>query len=212
MDRRIYVLEPDDWGNYEMQEYAWHTGELEAIMRRPGTAQLVETFADLIAEGWIRCAQVNSILETDRCGVQFHEHGDEVEVVEIPVLEANPAPDKHASIRQLFERMDRAMQDKDWSLVLHTGASIFETLAKLVVLLPTIQDKSLGSFFDAYRKHSKLAGPLLDVIEGIYKRRNIEPLSGHGSAKDPAITQEEATQVNHLTRALVRLERDLTDI
>jgi hypothetical protein len=101
------------------------------------------------------------------------------------------------------------MQDQDWPLVLHTGASIFETLAKLVVPPPGVQNQTLGAFFAAFRKHSKLAVPLLDTIEEIYKRRNIEPTAAHGSTTDPTITREEAIQISHLTRALVHLEREL---
>jgi hypothetical protein len=52
---------------------------------------------------------------------------------------------------------------------------------------------------------------LLDTIEDIYKRRNIEPLAGHGNASDPNITREEAVQISTLTRALVRLERELAN-
>ena len=215
LNRPLYVLESDGWGQYEGAEYAWHQGELELVMRRPDTAQLVETVADLIAEGWLDARDVNEILEADRCGIRF-EGGDEdavvVEIVDVPDLPADAPIGSHPNIRSLFDRLDRAMQDKDWSLVLHTSASIFETLAKLVVSLPSVQNQSLGTFFAAFRKHASLAAPLLDTIEAIYKRRNIEPLSGHGSTADPAITREEALQVAHFTRALVRLHHELSDV
>lgn len=210
-NRPIYQLESDGWGVYEPAEYGWHQGELELIHRRPNTPQLIEILADLITEDWLDENLINEILEADRCSVRFSRKNGavQVEVIDLPPLDENASVEQNPNIRQLFDRLDRAMEDQDWTLVLHTGASIFETLAKLVVPKPGVQDQSLGSFFAAFRKHSKLAVPLLDTIEAIYKRRNIEPLAGHGSIKDPNITREEAIQIANLTRALVRLEREL---
>ncbi len=107
-------------------------------------------------------------------------------------LTERPTNQTRIHIRALFDRLDRAEHDADWPLVLHTSASIFETLAKLVVPYTSIQDQTLASFFGASRKHAALAAPLLDVIEDIYRRRNVEPLSGHGSAQKSSITREEA--------------------
>ncbi|WP_253709075.1 hypothetical protein [Bradyrhizobium sp. WD16] len=214
LGRPIYTLELGDW-DYEPAEYAWHNGELELVMRRPDTAQLVEILVDLADAGCIRVGDVNAILKADSSGIRFSEgdDGTEVELTDVADLpEAPLATGEHANVRKLVERMDRAMQDRDWSLVLHTGASIFETVAKQVVPNPNVQNQSLGSWFSLYRNHSKLATPLLDTIEGIFKRRNIEPLAGHGSASDPSITEEEAVQVRELTIAFVRLERTLATV
>lgn len=211
LNRPIYTLESDDWGDYEPAEHGWHQGELELILRRPNTAQIIEIIADLIAQDWLITSEVNEIMEADRCGVRFlREDGMvRVKLIDLPPLGADADADENPNLRQLFDRMDRAMQDHDWTLVLHTGASIFETLAKLVVHAPGVQDQSLGSFFAAYRNHSRLAVPLLDTIEAIYNQRNIEPLAGHGSVRNPAITREDAIQISHLTRTLVHLEREL---
>jgi hypothetical protein len=212
LNRPMYILQTDGWGDYEASDYGWHRGELELILRRPDTAQLTEILADLIAEGWLDDSDVNAVLESDGCGVRFDERGehrvdiDLVDPVEVP---DEGAPHDHVNIRRLFERMDRAAQDEDWSLVLHSSASIFETLAKTVIPSPNVQDKSLGSFFDLFRKHAQLAAPMLDLIQAIFNRRNVEPLSGHGSTKSPEVTREEALQVAHLTRAFVRLQREL---
>jgi hypothetical protein len=159
---------------------------------------------------------VNEVLDADGVGIRFSESrgGVAVEILELPDLPVDTSSSEghsnHPNLRRLFERMDRAMQDSDWSLVLHTGASIFETLAKQVVPNPSIQHQSLGGWFSLYRNHSKLAKPLLDAIEDIFKRRNVEPLAGHGSTENPAITQDEAEQVRILTTALVKLERSFS--
>ena len=177
--------------------------------------ELVEVLVDLADAGCVRIGDVNAILEADRSGIWLSDgdDGTEVDLRDLSDLpEATLAIGEHVNVRKLVERMDRAMQDRDWSLVLHTGASIFETLAKQVVTNPKVQNQSLGGWFNLYRNQSKLAAPLLDTIEGIFKRRNIEPLAGHGSASDPSITEEEAVQVRELTIAFVRLERTLATV
>lgn len=213
LGRPIYVLEMSDW-DYAPAEYAWHQAELELVMRRPDTPQLAELLADIVNDGGLAVEDINEILETDRCGFRLEEksNGVSIELLKLPDLQDDAGIENHPNIRQLFERMDRAMQDGDWSLVLHTGASIFETLAKQVVTNQNVQNQSLGSWFSLYRNHSKLAKPLLDAIEEVFKRRNVEPLAGHGSVQNPAITQEEAEQVRVLTHALVRLERSLSSL
>jgi hypothetical protein len=116
--------------------------------------------------------------------------------------------DDHDNIDRLFERLDRAVEHGDWPLVIHVCASIFETVAKLRVGSPTVQNQPLGSFFSAYRNRSRLPKPLLDYIESVYRKRNIEPLAGHGSATAPTVTEEEALQARAMTQLLVRLEID----
>jgi hypothetical protein len=214
LGRPIYVLEMGDW-DYEPAEYAWHNGEFELIMRRPDTPQLIEILVDLVEDEALSLRYVNAILENDRSGIRLEDDDDTttVSLIDVADLPDEPiSPDDHVNVRKLFERMDRAMQDKDWSLVLHTAASIFETVAKQVVANPNIQNQSLGGWFGQYRKHSQLSTPLLDVMEDIFKRRNIEPLAGHGSVFDASITQEDAVQIRELTIAVVRLERTLATI
>ena len=212
MGRPVYILESDAWGTYETAEFAWHQGEMQAIMRRPNTVQLLEILRDLVGEDWITVDEINEVLRDDDSDVSFDS--DDRGLVTFKLSEAprkKPAkPDQAPNMRTLFDRLDRAEQDQDWPLVLHTSASIFETLAKLVVPLESVQDQTLASFFGAFRKHASLAAPLLDVIEAIYKRRNVEPLSGHGSAKASSITRAEAIQLARLTRTLVLLERELS--
>lgn len=212
--RPIYILELGDW-DYAPAEYAWHNGELEVVMRRPETAQLIEILVDLIDEGVLPIEDVNAVLEADGCSIRLKERSSGTAVILITLTELPdepPAPGEHLNVRKLIDRMDRALQDRDWSLVLHTAASTFETMAKLVVASSNVQNQSLGSWFSLYRKHSRLATPLLDTIEEIFKRRNIEPLAGHGSTSDPSITEGEAIQVRELTVALVRMERTLTNL
>jgi hypothetical protein len=209
LGRPIYALELSDW-DYFPAEYAWHFAEFELVMRRPDTAQLVEILADLVDQTGLSRSDVNAILESDNVGLRLgsDEDGVTVRLQDLSdVPEAGLEPDAHPNVRGLVERMDRALQDKDWSLVLHTGASIFETVAKEVVPNPNVQQKSLGSWFSAYRNHSHLAAPMLDAAEAIFQRRNVEPLAGHGSVEIPGVTEAEAIQIRELSIAFVRMER-----
>ena len=210
LGRPIYSLELSDW-DYLPAEYGWHYSELELVLRRPDTVQLVEILADLIEAGPLNADEVNAILKADGCGIRFEGGGGEAAgVILLDLADLQPGPiivDEHINVRKLVDRMDRAMAAKDWPLVLHTAASIFETVAKDVVPNVNVQGQSLGGWFDLYRKYSRLAAPLLDTIQEIFTRRNVEPLAGHGSLADPSSTESEAIQVRELTLTFVRLER-----
>ena len=112
----------------------------------------------------------------------------------------------HPNISSLVRRMNHALTKGDYSAVLHSSASIFETLAKVVVGIPSIQDQTLKSFFDRYRKDSTLPDEILDYILAIYESRNSTPLAGHGSTQTPDISRTEAVVLAEITKAFVRIE------
>ena len=85
----------------------------------------------------------------------------------------------------------------------------FETLAKDIIGIESIKDQTLGSFFEKYRKESKLPPAALDYIIEQYKKRGKEPLAGHGHVDPPTITREEAVVLAEFTRFVVRTERSL---
>lgn len=115
--------------------------------------------------------------------------------------------DEHPNVSLLLKRMTTALEDDDPSGVLHASASIFETIAKDIVGIDSIQEKPLGAFFERYRIESMLPEEILNYIESIYKRRNTEPLAGHGSTRQPEITKEEAIILVEITKALIKCER-----
>lgn len=102
--------------------------------------------------------------------------------------------------------MEASLAREDYSNVLHTSASIFETLAKDVIENPTIQNQTLLSFFEKYKKASGLPEELLNYIQQIYERRNVTPLAGHGSTQMPHIAKEEAVTICEITKAFVEIE------
>lgn len=130
-------------------------------------------------------------------------------------LEDQPtAPDTlliHPNIQKLIERMDDALKRDDYSGVLHTSASIFETLAKDIVGIPSIEDQTLKKFFERYRKDSSLPDEILNYILTTYESRNTMPLAGHGSTKTPSISREEAVTLSEMSRAFVRIEYKLRE-
>jgi hypothetical protein len=112
----------------------------------------------------------------------------------------------HPNIAVLMGRMNDAFARDDYAGVLHASASIFETMAKDVVGIPSVQNQTLKSFFDRYRKDSTLPSEILDYILAVYDARNATPLAGHGSTQIPNLSKEAAITLAEMTKAFVRIE------
>lgn len=211
----IYRLEPDDMGMYMSEEFAWHYAETELIMRRPDTAQLTAILGDMLQQRMLELGAVNGILREDNSSIRFETHGfnEDVSVTLLSDTEIEEESDDadHPNIRLLIERMETTFEKKDYSGVLHASATVFETLAKLVFDNPSVEGETLGGMFEGYRKRSELPDPLLDYILETYKRRNSEPLAGHGATKPPTVTGKDASILIEMTKMCVRLERRLAD-
>jgi len=211
----IYVLEPDDLGNYMPQEYAWHRSEFELCVRRLNSVQFVEFVAEIVKDDWLDLDVANSLLSKANTSVVL-EWGDSfdqrllVHVHPVADLNADLEQDKRPNVRTLVARLDRELAAGDHSAVLHCSAVIFETVAKDVVGLPTIANQTLGSFFDRYRADSSLPEPILDYILAVYQRRNTEPLAGHGQVDEPTISKSEAELLTVLTKAFITYETRMT--
>ena len=117
----------------------------------------------------------------------------------------------HPNIQILIGRMDDALRRDDYAGVLHASASIFETLAKDIVGLPSVQDQTLKSFFERYRKDSTLPTAVLNYILDIYESRSTTPLAGHGSTRTSGLSREVAISLSEMTRAFVRIEYKLRE-
>ncbi len=211
----ISIIEVNDWGDYEFVDTGWIRAQLELSMRQPDTAELVETIADLIQDHWFKTDEVNEVLASHGCSFSFadaySDHDVRVEITPVDELEPN-SEDEVVNIRLLVRRMETALDGDDFAGVLHASACIFETLAKDVVAIAGVQNQTLASFFDRYKKDSQLPSPILDYILDIYKRRNTEPLAGHGQLDSPTITKEEAVVLVEMTKAFVRIERYLSKV
>lgn len=116
---------------------------------------------------------------------------------------------KHPNIKILIERMDTAFERQDFSEVIHASASIFETMAKDIINISSIQSQPLKSFFDRYRIDSGLPSEILDYILGVYEARNVTPLAGHGSTETPQIKKDQALILCEMTKAFVNIEYGL---
>lgn len=216
MNRKTYMLEGDDWGEYPHAAYAVLESERELIMRSPSTVQLADILGDYLQAGLLGVREVNEVLAEANCGFAFTEQDVDPDrfLVRIKIVSASDIPDAdvssdHPNIRLLVTRMDRALNDQDYPAVLHSSASIFEALAKDVVGDASVQNQTLASFFERYRTDSRLPAPLLDYILATYRQRNTTPLAGHGSMGLPTIRHGEAVVLAELTKAIVRSERKL---
>lgn len=211
----VYQLEALDGDYYFPSEYGWHFSEIELLLRRPNTIDLVETLTDLIKSGILDMQTVNEILESDNLSFSFETpyasscNEVQVEILSLEDIDEPRGDTEHPNIRILINRMDTALDNEDWPGVLHASASVYETLAKDIIELDTIRDKSLGSFFDRYKSDSGLPEPILDYIQNIYRRRNVEPLAGHGSTEQPTISRDDAIIMAEMTKAFVKIERKL---
>lgn len=116
---------------------------------------------------------------------------------------------QHHNIDILTSRMGDALNRKDYAEVLHASASIFETLAKDVVGTLNVENQTLKSFFELYRKDSLLPQHIQDYILNVYNERNQTPLAGHGSLREPVISEQEAIILRNLTIAIVNSEYEL---
>lgn len=115
----------------------------------------------------------------------------------------------HPNISILIQRMNDALKRKDYGGVLHSSASIFETLAKDVVGIPTVQNQTLKSFFERYRKDSNLPDEVLNYILSVYESRGSVPLAGHGHTAISEISRESAVTLSEITKAFVSIEYKL---
>jgi len=209
----LYVLESDGDGYYLPAEKAWHFGELEIIPKRQNTIELIETLCDIADENIIPTEEINAIFENDNSKFIIENNHN---IIEINIIECKDIPDddiksEHPNIRKLIERMEFMYSNNDFAGVLHSSATIFETLAKDLLKNPSIENKSFGGFFTSYRNKSKLSETVIDTIENIYKKRNTEPLAGHGSTLPPNISNDEAVLLIEMTKAFIRMERRLNE-
>lgn len=215
LGRPIYRLETDDMGEYMPEEFVWHTGELELIFRRPNTIKLLEILGDMIEENLLKAYHINAILKEDVSSVEFILNDDNdvsIRVYNLDEVDDEVDLEEHPNIRILIGRMEKCFEEGDFAGVLHSSASVFETLAKDIVTIESVQNSTLGSFFERYKKDSGLPEPILDYILEIYKRRNSEPLAGHGSTGTPSITKEEAILLKEMTKTFVRMERNFNNL
>lgn len=170
--------------------------------------------ADYIENGLLDHLDINEILTEENCSVKYETNGFEgnvrVIIQSIDEIRENNDHNNHPNIRLLVNRMENSLSNKDYSGVLHASASIFETLAKKIVDKPSVQNQSLGSFFEAYKKGSKLPKEILTYINEVYKSRSKEPLAGHGSLNAPTLLKEDAIILYELTKAIIKIERKIS--
>src|SRR6266508_115904 len=207
----IYVLEGDEDGYFHPAENAWHNGEFQLVFRRLSTIQFIEFVGDLIKDGYFGKGEINEYLEKDNVSFRFENNEDgelAVEVFPLDKVESEATPE-HPNIRVVARRMDDALKREDYAGVLHASAVIFETMAKDIVGIPTVQKQTLKWFFERYRKDSLLPSEILDYILSVYDLRSKEPLAGHGNTKAPEITKETAIVLSEMTKAFVRIEYTL---
>ena len=178
------------------------------IFRDLSIFEFIEYAGDLIELNYCKPKFLNDLLKKEGASFQFFYTDSKlkIEVMSIEEIEKANLDSEHINIRTLVNRMDVAYEQNDFSGVLHSSASIFETMAKEIIGIETIQDKTLKSFFDRYRTDSNLPTEVLDYILATYDKRNTTSLAGHGSLTIPNISKEESIIIIEMTKAFVRIE------
>ena len=207
----VYVLEGDLDGYFHPAENAWHNGEFQLVFRRLSTIQFIEFMGDLIQGEYFDRSEINDYLEQDNVSFRFENNEDgelAVEVFPLDKVESEETPE-HPNIRVVARRMDDALKRDDYAGVLVASAVIFETMAKDIVGISTVQNQTLKGFFERYRKDSLLPSEILDYILNVYDSRSTEPIAAHGSTQIPKIAKETAIVLSEMTKAFVKIEYTL---
>lgn len=213
----VYVLESEEEDYYYPTEHAWHLGDFELVFRRLSTIQFIEFMCELIDDSFFSTGDVNQLFEREGLSfrIQKNSEGDiSVQVFPIEMLESKFQEGEHPNIVVLVKRMDNALkyalETGDCPPVIIASAIIFETMAKDIIKSPSIQDKTLGSFFEKYRENSRLPKEILDYILSIYNERSITPLAAHGSTQTPPeISKEQLVTLVEMTKAFIKTEYKL---
>lgn len=212
-----YSLENEEDDYYYPTQHAWHFGDFELVFRRLSTIQFVEFTCELIDDGFFSTVVLNQLFEQEGLSFRIRNNNEGhilVKVFPIEMLESKFQEGEHPNIIVLVKRMDEALKyaldTGDYPPVISASASIFETMAKDIINSASIQDESLGGFFEKYRKNSRLPKEILDYILSIYNERSITPLAAHGSTQTPPeISKEQLVTLVEMTKAFIKTEYKL---
>ena len=212
---KIYVLESDDWGEYLIQEYAWHNSEFELIFRQLNSIQFFEYLGELIENSWFTLNEINKLLKKDNSCLRYCESANGLRIEAISLDEVEKlyqeqfkilGKEAHPNINSLLNRAEVGLSSGDYPLVLQSCGSIFETLSKDIIDNSNIETQSFNWYFEKYKETSKLPLPILEYMKAVFKDRNTSPLAGHGSTQVPNVSKDTAIILIELTKAFVQTE------
>ncbi|WP_447046156.1 hypothetical protein [Vreelandella sp. H-I2] len=112
----------------------------------------------------------------------------------------------HPNIILQINRMDNCLDANDSAGALHAASNILETMAKETTQNPNVENETLGSFFEQFRKKTKLPEYLIEAVMKIYKLRGKLPTAGHGSLNKPELTMAQAITIAAMTKAILEIE------
>lgn len=204
---KIYRLEADMDGLYHDAEHSWHDSQFFLILRGLNTIQFIEFAIHLVKKRYWNIDFLNKNLLKENVSFFFKCNNHEDVLVEIDsIVKTEEEKENPPSIRLLVLRMDCAFDNEDYSNLLHASACIFETMAKDIINIESIDNQTLKSFFERYKKDSGLPNEFLDYILMIYERRCSTPLAAHGNTKMPNISKQEAIIIIEMTKAFVKIQ------
>ncbi|MEM7738335.1 MAG: hypothetical protein AAF267_21370, partial [Deinococcota bacterium] len=210
--REIWMHESGD----DVENSAMHENEFWGALTPLNTPQFVEFMIEVMDDNWLEVDLVNQLLRKENLSFQFLQSQEStskrksvsVKIIPLEVIQ-EAIPNAHENISVLVGRMNLLLDNADYSGVLHASASAFEVLAK-EVCGDLVDNKPLGKFFKTYREKSQLSDEILNYINKIYIKRGDNSLAGHGKLKSSNITREEAVIIMNFTKAIIRIEYQLS--
>jgi hypothetical protein len=207
-ERKLFDLDPDQFGDYFPEDVARLESEFMICIRRLNPIQFIEFLATVVELGYIKVDDANAILKEANSSVTI-KLDDSGRVSTSTISTAGQFTldnDASPNLRTLVSRMDRYLNDEDYAGVLSNSAMAIELISKEIYGSSKIYNQSFGSYFEGYKNNTTLPEPVIDWMLQIYKRRNTEPLAAHGSPLPPSITCEEASLIAEMTKAFIRYE------
>lgn len=181
---------------------------VENIFNGLETSEIVELLFDYIQSNLIQTNYINNIFKEYEIPILFQTDRQDHLRIEVESLKENSVSEQeHSNIKKLISRMDRDFANDDYTGVLHSSASIYETLVKDISRDPKIQNMSLGQILNNPIFSQNIPDQILDYIQEIFKKRNIVHTAGHGGTSKPTITKEETIIIQEFTKTIVRVLR-----
>ncbi|MBU0691226.1 hypothetical protein KKH18_05350, partial [bacterium] len=156
--------------------------------------------------------EINDLLEKEEVTARFISRPGRTPSIEVqvtPIDELESHSEEHVNIRVLVDRMDTCLAKNDFSGTVHACGSALETLAKDIVGTASVQNQTLGGFFERYKRDSNLSEEILNYVLSIYDLRSTTPLAAHGNTATPTITKQDAILMAEFTKAIILAEYKL---
>lgn len=208
-NRNPYTLQPDDFGDYGIQEQSWVNSEFSKIFTSLDASQFAELACELIENEYFDIDTINNALEQDDAAFRIKRDGNgqltAFLTYDILPEDENDPINHTESLSTLWKRLEDAFYREDTGAVLSTSSNMFESVLNIVSSDKVSRRKTFDYF---YKKRDRLGIELPDHIWeymfDVYKKRNKTPLAGHGSKDVEQFNYSEMIELREQAHAIVK--------